>query len=159
MILGKGLFSSENALNSEGTFKPQLTSLIDVMVFMIVFLIKSFSVEGDLVTPAPDLELPVSTAKVPPKPTCSIEISKKEIIADGKVLSSINTTDKNDSMLITSVYKWGIAQKAKFSDTLTNREILIQADREIEFSIIKRVMYSCSKAGLTNFLVLAVQEG
>jgi hypothetical protein len=43
----------------DGTFRPQLTSLIDVMTILLVFLIKSFSVDGNLITPSDDLILPV----------------------------------------------------------------------------------------------------
>lgn len=61
----------------DGTVRPQLTSLVDVMTILLVFLIKSFSSEGSLVTPAADLVLPVSTSEETPRVRSSIEITKK----------------------------------------------------------------------------------
>ncbi len=36
--------------------------------------------------------------------------------------------------------------------------LMIQADQETEFNIIKRVMYTCSKAGVADFTVLVYRE-
>jgi biopolymer transport protein ExbD len=43
--------------------KPQLTSLIDVMTILLIYLLKSFSSEGEIVTVSKDLMLPESSAK------------------------------------------------------------------------------------------------
>jgi biopolymer transport protein ExbD len=37
-------------------------------------------------------------------------------------------------------------------------EVMIQADKNIEFEIVKKVMYTCSKAGATDFTILVVNE-
>ncbi len=66
--------------NEEAIFKPQLTSLIDVMTILLVFLIKSFSVSGNLVTPSKDLVLPTSDSKKTAKNIPSSEISKTHIL-------------------------------------------------------------------------------
>lgn len=142
----------------DGTFRPQLTSLVDVMTILLVFLIKSFSVEGNLITPSPDLQLPVSTSKTPPKPTCTIEVTKEEIISEGNSITTIESIEKQDSLIIPLLYKWMNIQKAKCSDTTKINEVLIQSDREVEFNIIKRVMFTCSKAGFTDFSVLVMEE-
>ena len=146
------------ALDAEQTtFRPQLTSLIDVMTFLLVFLIKSFSVQGDVITPSANLELPVSSSRTPPKPAASIEITQTNVMAEGKVLSPLTSMDKTDPLLSPGVYKWMTFLHSRLSDTLQH-EVLIQADREIEYMHLKRVMYSCSKAGFIDFTLLAVEK-
>jgi len=145
-----------HAGGESGTFRPQLTSLVDVMTILLVFLIKSFSVEGTLVTPSPDLELPNSTSKKNPKPACSVEITRDAVVAEGNVLAKISDFSAVDSMLIPVLYDWMRLQNLKCKDSLRLREVLIQADRATEFNVIKRVMYTCSKAGFTDFSVLAL---
>jgi biopolymer transport protein ExbD len=142
----------------DSTFKPQLTSLVDVMTILLVFLIKSFSVEGTLVTPSDDLKLPVSTSAKPPRPTCSIEITRGAVIAEGNILAGIEQFSNADSMNIPVLYDWMRLQAEKCRDTLRTREVLIQADKETEFNIIKRVMFTCSKAGFTDYSVLVLGE-
>lgn len=153
---------SHDTEGAPSIFRPQLTSLIDVMTFLLVFLIKSFSVEGNLVTPAANLELPVSVTQTPPKPESSIEISKQNITADGKILATIPQVMAGDSLMIPGIYRWVKAQPVfKNTKALAGEAtpgILIQADRDVEYSVLKKVMYSCSKAGVVDFSVLAVQK-
>lgn len=140
-----------------GTFRPQLTSLIDVMTILLVFLIKSFSVEGNLVTPSPDLELPFSSAEKPPKPVCSIEITRTNVIGDGVVLAEVDGIADSDSLMIPPVHDWLVSKKSACGDSLS-RELMIQSDKEVEFDIVKKVMYSCSKAGFSDFSVLVLEQ-
>jgi biopolymer transport protein ExbD len=149
---------SPPADSDQTTFRPQLTSLIDVMTFLLVFLIKSFSVQGDVITPSDNLQLPLSSTSKPPKPAASIEITKTNIMAEGKVLSPLVAVDRADPLLIPGVYQWMSLLRARFSQAPTSREVLIQADREIEYTYLKRVMYSCSKAGFSDFTILAIQK-
>ena len=149
-----------SAVGDQTTFRPQLTSLIDVMTFFLVFLIKSFSVQGDVITPADNLRLPLSKSCKPPHPAASIEITAKNVMAEGRVLSTISTSDRADPLLIPGVFQWMSLLGARSSNLSTppSREVLIQADREIEYAALKRVMYSCSKAGFSDFTILAIQK-
>ena len=143
---------------SEGVFRPQLTSLIDVMTILLVFLIKSFSVEGNLVTPSDDLVLPVSTSDKLPRQQCAIEITTKAILGDGQIIAALGDIDPTDSLLIEPLYRWMRSQGAQCGDSLRGREIMIQCDRNMAYVHVKRVMYSCSKAGFSRFSVLVIQE-
>jgi biopolymer transport protein ExbD len=141
-----------------GTFRPQLTSLVDVMTILLVFLIKSFSVEGNIITPAEDLLLPVSTSEKPPRPRCSIEITRQAVLCEGQKLESVADIAAADSLLIPSLFSWMQLQRAKATDTAEVKEVMIQCDREVEFSIVKKVMYTCSRAGFVDYSVLVLQE-
>jgi biopolymer transport protein ExbD len=154
-----GISSVANRAPAQGTtFKPQLTSLVDVMTILLVFLIKSFSVEGSLVTPSPDLELPFSTSNKPPRPICTIEITRNAVIADGNILAKIEQFAGADSMNIPVLHDWMRLQADKCRDTVKIREVLIQADKNTEFNVIKRVMFTCSKAGFTDYSVLVLGD-
>ncbi len=142
----------------DGTFRPQLTSLIDVMTILLVFLIKSFSVEGNLITPSPDLELPISTSQKPPKPVFSLEISKSAILSEGQPIAQIDDFKNNDTLLIPMLYDWMLLQRTKGDGVSESKDVLIQSDRESEFNIVKRVMFTCSKAGFSDFSVLVIEE-
>ena len=139
-----------------GTFRPQLTSLVDVMAIILVFLIKTFSTEGNIITPSSDLELPVSTSTKPPKPQWSIEIARNVVMSEGTVIASTNQYAKRDSLLIPELYKWLGAKRRLRADT--SSQILLQCDKEIPYAIVKKVMYTCSKASFTDFSILVLQE-
>jgi biopolymer transport protein ExbD len=152
-----GRFSAP-ADSDNTTFRPQLTSLIDVMTFLLVFLIKSFSVQGDVITPSTNLQLPISTSQKAPRVVASIEITKNGVSAEGKLLATIGSVAEGDSLLIPGVFHWMSMQHARYADSTQVHEVMIQADRESEYAILKRVMYSCSRAGFSDFTILAVQK-
>jgi biopolymer transport protein ExbD len=144
-----------------GTFRPQLTSLIDVMTILLVFLLKSFSVEGNLVTPSPDLALPLSSSRQPASPLPSVEITRQALLVNGNHIATLESFATADSLLIPPLYKWMTAEQAKRPADKERPEeaVLIESDRETQFHIVKRVMYTCSKAGYQSFSVLVIQEG
>ncbi len=142
---------------AETTFRPQLTSLVDVMTILLVFLIKSFSDDGNIITPSEDLVLPVSSSEKRPNSPGSIEITRTAIISEGHTIVTIDKLTKSDSLLISPLYNWMRVVRSR-NQSSTGSSLLIQCDRDIEFLVVKKVMYSCSKAGFTDFSVLVIQE-
>lgn len=139
-----------------GTFRPQLTSLVDVMAIILVFLIKTFSTEGNIITPSSDLELPVSTSTKKPTPRWSIEIARNSVMSEGTFIASTSAYAKKDSLLIPELLKWLENKRKLRSDTTS--QALIQCDKEVPYAIVKKVMYTCSKAKFIDFSVLVIQE-
>ena len=139
-----------------GTFRPQLTSLVDVMAIILIFLIKTFSTEGNIITPSSDLELPVSTSAKKPSPRWSIEISRNAVMSEGAYIAPTAGFAKRDSLLMPELYKW-LQTMRRLRDDTTSRA-LIQCDKEVPYAIVKKVMYTCSKAKFTDFSVLVIQE-
>lgn len=142
----------------EPVFRPQLTSLVDVMTILLVFLIKNFSVEGNLITQSQDLILPVSSSEKEAQIRSSIEITRNVIVSEGHIIITLEELMRTDSMLIAPVFDWMKAVRSRNQNSKTAASLLIQCDREVEFAVIKKVMFSCSKAGFTDFSVLVIQE-
>jgi biopolymer transport protein ExbD len=156
MIANAGLFGARRR-QSEATFRPQLTSLIDVMTILLVFLIKSFSVEGNLITPSSELALPLSTSDNRPEPTPTVAVTRTAALWEGKQAALLSERDAEDSLLIGGLYE-ALARYRQQAAAESPR-LLIQADRDLPFDAVKRVMYSCGKAGYTEFEILVMREG
>ncbi|MBN1131414.1 MAG: biopolymer transporter ExbD [Chitinispirillaceae bacterium] len=139
-----------------GTFRPQLTSLVDVMAIILVFLIKSFSTEGNIITPSSDLELPVSTSQKKPEARWNIEITRASVMSEGMRIAATGAYAEKDSLLIPELLTWLRNTRRLRGDTTS--QTLIQCDRKVPYSIVKKVMYTCSKAQFTDFSVLVIQE-
>ena len=152
------LLRKEDMEGSDGTFRPQLTSLVDVMTILLVFLIKSFSVEGNLITPAADLQLPVSISEEPVKPRFTFSVTENNISFEGEIIASTASFEKNDTLNIAHLYDWIINRKSALADTSVLKEVMIQADKELEFNVIKRVMYTCNRAGFKEYSVMVDSE-
>ena len=141
--------------HEETIFKPQLTSLIDVMTILLVFLIKSFSVTGNLVTPSKDLVLPTSTSKKNAKSIPSIEVSKASVIVSGIDVITIDKITESDSMMIGELFT--VLKDVKTIDP-ESKSIMIQCDKFVKFSVLKKIMYTSSRAGFADYSVLVIGE-
>jgi biopolymer transport protein ExbD len=147
---------SSNSFISTDLIRPQMTSLIDILTLLLVFLIQSFNAEGELVTPSSDLKLPLSSSREKPVPSLMIEITQKAVVSEGKIIAQNSSFKNSESLLIQNIYSWLNSKKNLLSDK--QKKIIIQCDRDIEFNIVKKVLYTCSKAGFTNFSVLVIEE-
>jgi biopolymer transport protein TolR len=154
MNLHKKKFSGASGVSD--LIKPQMTSLIDILTLLLVFLIQSFNAEGTLVTPSSDLQLPLSSSKKQPSPSMTLEITRDAVVAEGRQLAANGSFAGSGDLLIQNVYNWLLTKKDRLA--AEQKQIIIQCDRDLEFNIVKRVMYTCSKAGFTDFSVLVIEE-
>lgn len=139
-------------------FRPQITSLVDVMTILLVFLIKNFSVDSDVVSPPPNVELPLSTSQKPAQARCAVTVTKSEIIAGDRTVASTADVEKSDSTVIEPL-------RAMMATLLPNcmidssGAVVILCDKDVKFAVVKKVMSTCSKAGVVNYSILVMKEG
>ncbi len=50
----------------KGSKPLQLTSMMDILTVLLLFLLKSFVVEGEVITPVPGVDLPESSSETTP---------------------------------------------------------------------------------------------
>ncbi len=149
---------------SISSFTLRLTSMIDMFTILLVFLLKSFSVEGEIMSVAKDLKLPESTAQMPPKASPILTITNDWIILDGNPVTRVSEAMGTDRTLIVPLQKQLSNIKA-FSSGLAELDdqmafkgdITIQGDREIPFALLKKIMFTCGQEGFNNML-LAVNQ-
>lgn len=147
-------------------FKPQLTSLIDVMTILLIYLLKSFSSEGEIVTLSKDLMLPESSAKKKPQLTVVLTINNKYILAENKdYLTSVDKVLSTDDLIIPELNNW-LKKRRKTtkeiekhsSETKFTGDITIQADKHIRFRLLKKIMYTCGRQGYNNFSLAVLKR-
>ncbi|MFQ5638551.1 MAG: ExbD/TolR family protein [bacterium] len=148
-----------------GSFTLRLTSMIDMFTILLVFLLQSFSAEGEIVSVSKDLELPKSTAQNPPKATPILVVTNDWIILDGKPVEKISAIKGLDSVIINKL-KRKLSEIRAFAEELGDLdanmgfkgEITIQGDKEIPFDILKKIMFTCGQVGFNNMLLAVHQE-
>jgi biopolymer transport protein ExbD len=149
------------------TFKPQLTSLIDVMTILLIYLLQSFSSEGDIVTVHKSLILPESSAKKTPELRVTLTVNNTYILAEDKQVATVAEVLSSDSLIIPGLYEWlfnrrETTEKIELYSTKTKfkGEITIHGDKRIRFRLLKKIMYTCGQQGYNNFsLAVRKREG
>jgi biopolymer transport protein ExbD len=144
--------------------KPQMTSLIDLMTVIIIFLLQSFSTEGQIITVSNDLSLPRSSAKKPPELNVNIIVTNKYIMAETDRLVNVDEVLANDELVVPQLYEW-LGQRRQLTEKIAQYStktsfkgnVTIQGDRRIHFRLLKKIMYTCGQQGFNNF-ALAVES-
>ena len=144
-----------------------ITSLMDIMTIILVFLLKSYSTEDIQIAPSENLLLPVSASDKPPMLAVITVISKIAITVDGVdvVLVSGNQVGEQDKRgtLITPLFDAlkAAADQAKANAATTggkfDGQLLLQCDRDIPFSLVREVMYTAGQAQFAKFKFVVYQ--
>lgn len=146
-----------------------ITSLIDVLTILLIFLLKNFSSDPQLST-SKEIKLPYTTSEERVKTAINISISKKWILLDGnsitKTMEAIEEKQidipklraalarkANTEKQIAETYKKAGIEGKEFDGT-----VLLQADKSIPFKIIKKVMYTCGNTEYNKILLTLVKD-
>ncbi len=157
MLLTRTL-ARKGAELDRGVARPQLTSMIDMMTILLVFLLKSFSVEGDLISTSPDLVLPESSSLVQPEPTLSVEISTQGLSLEGEALVSLAALMDEDAMIVAPLLDRLLRLAADTGREGMENRVTLQCDQGIDFALVKRVMATCAQASYSDFSLLVMRE-
>ena len=152
-ILGS---SARTARAPKPTERLPLTSMVDMMTILIVFLLQSFSDDGSLLTPASGVALPIGANGDRPWNTVSIEVTETEIRFEGESVCTIREVEESSEASIPSLTRRlelataGAASMQGADGASTpesGRRVLIQCDRDREFALLKKILRTCSEAG------------
>ena len=141
--------SRKGAPRSAGS--PPLTSLVDMMTILVVFLLVNLSVQGDLASRASDMQLPTSSSPSRLAPALSVEVTLRQISVEGVPVLPVAEAVAADSLVLPTL----LAALEGAGDT---QGVTLQCDRDLDFAVIKRVLRTCAAAGIRDFALLAEQE-
>lgn len=156
---------SRNPSRRKADVHLRLTSMIDMFTILLVFLLKSYSAEGQIVTISKDLRLPNSTAEKPPVASPIIIITQDWMLLDDEKIIPIAQLVQQKSLTIDGLGQ-RLAQKRQLAENLGAMDaslgfkgnITIQGDKEIPFKILKKIMYTCGQEGYNNILLAVNQQ-
>lgn len=150
-----------------------ITSLLDIITILLVFLIMSYNPAGIEFNIDKGLELPRSKSKDFVKNTIVVQVSKEAIWVDDKKILEI-TDFKNikadlDGKRIVSLYN-ELLNKKELSNQVTSMAppgakknenenlnktmINLIIDKSIRYTFIKKILYTCANAGFLKYKLL-----
>lgn len=133
----------------------RLTSMMDILTVLLLFLLKSFVAEGEVITPAPGVSLPESTSDTSPESSVVVAILDDRILLDGRQVAQVEAGAPRGELLIPALAeqldlsrRQGEAIATRRGDAATYEpKLAIQGDRDIPFAVLQRVMYTCNHSG------------
>lgn len=142
-----------------------LIPFIDFLITLVVFLLTSFSATGELLAQRPNLVMPEASNVVDLEIAPIIAIDPQVVTLDNRRMADTASLAASPQLerieqlvqdLETLKRNWSILHP---NDQFTGT-VILQADRGVDFRVIKKVMFSAAQAGYTNvsFAVNATGE-
>ncbi len=154
------------------TFKIQITSMVDMFVILLVFLLKSYSTSPVNLTQDDNVKLPVSSSTKDPVDALKVVVSKIGIFVDDKKVVDLDQgsidvkdVDASDTNFIRALYTALDleAQKskgiAKVNETVEfDGKVVMQADRDLSYQLLRKVMYTSMMAGYSDVKIAVMSN-
>jgi len=127
-----------------------LIPFIDMMTILVVFLL-FHTAEVDILPNSKSIAIPQSISERKPSETVVVMITRDSLFVDGRLISSLRDVAAMPGTIIAPLKEALIAQndrilnKAQKTD-ITRREVTIMGDKATPFSMLKRIMATCTEA-------------
>lgn len=154
----------------KGPIDVDITSLLDILVILLVFLLRSYDTSGIALSVPKGIELPRSDSKSVNNAGVQIQVSKDKIWVDDQTI--IDSSELPDPMYdqegrrIIALYNElvkkkeeikKLAQQTPKANQFSGVANLI-LDKTLKYSYVKKVMYTSAQAGFKEFKFVVMGE-
>ncbi|MDZ4676912.1 MAG: biopolymer transporter ExbD [Oligoflexia bacterium] len=185
-----GLRDRRGRYNSQGAKRNvmvelSLTSMVDIFTILVIFLLQHYSSTGEIIYIPKEVKLPKAEQIKELKPAHVVTLTDKEVVLDKTVVATLDEV-KNSSEWMIPVLREKLAAllKQDEADAKKNfgtnfkqampgagkpaantalesfKKVTVQADREMDFLTIKKLMFTITEAGASeiNFAVMKKED-
>jgi biopolymer transport protein ExbD len=140
-----------------------LTSMMDAMTIILLFLLKTYSTTGAIISPSSDLKLPYSLSTQPPHKELTVSVTRENILVSDERIMSVSDVDSRATVIGTLFSE--LSRRAR--DARQNeiqyaipftREIIIMADENVPFQLLFKVIYTCGSSEYNKLRLLTIRE-
>jgi len=132
-----------------------LIPFIDFLIVLVIFLLMSFSASGELVAQQPTITMPDAnnTQRIEISPIVAVD--ERVITLDGSRVADTQTQGQSAQVDRIEPLISGLEAEKRKWETIHPSEpfagqVIVQADRNIDFRVVKKVMFSAAAAGYGN---------
>jgi biopolymer transport protein ExbD len=132
-----------------------LVPFIDFLITLVVFLLSSFSASGELLSQRPNLVMPGAENADELELSPIVAIDARVVTLEGRRMADTQSLQATAGMERIEPLIQDLETMRRNWSVLHPRDpfpaaIIVQADRQIDFRVIKKVMFSAAQAGYTN---------
>ena len=148
-----------------------LTAMVDMFTVLVIFLLQNYNTTGEIIYIPKEVTLPKAERVNELKPALVITVSAKEVLVDNNVAATFDEVKNSPEWTIPNIrdqvrfilQKNKAEQDAKLQNrvktvvdtTVGNvkedpnqwKRVTLQADKDIDYLTLKKVMYSIYEAG------------
>lgn len=148
--------------NKRAVAKLNLTPLMDVFTVLVFFLIFN-SATGEVLQQPKQITLPESVVEAKPRETVVIFVGKDEVLVQGVPVARVADIQATENAEIEPI---GV-RLAELSESVIglstqavakSQEVTVLADKSVPFSVLKKIMATCTARGYTRVSLAVVQK-
>jgi biopolymer transport protein ExbD len=165
-VFGSHALHGKRSVNAD----LNITAMVDMFTIIVLFLIANFSATGDILNMTKDIVLPEASNTQEIQLVPVVMVSAEQVTIDGTIVGRTEDLSREEYLNIAPLEEKLRDMKKKYEDLRSfgnddpeqafKGDVNIQADKAVQFRIIKRVMFSCASAGYNNinFAVLGLGD-
>jgi biopolymer transport protein ExbD len=141
-----------------------LVSLMDIFTILVFFLLVN-SGEVQTLPNAKDMALPESVAEQRARETVIVTVTDTDLLVQGQLVANIPEVMRREDLIIPELRAALQSQtdrtlRQDAREDVAGREVTIMGDKEIPYSLLKRIMATCTDAeyGQLSLAVLQVSS-
>jgi len=142
-----------------------ITSMTDMFTILLVFLLQNYTASQVEIDPIEGLRLPSSVSEKNPVDGVKIGVSTTELRVDKDKLLDLQSSafkptdiDSHDTNFLPGLFNHLQELNKKNPKLAETGKVLLQADKELSYNTLRKVMYTASMAGFPN-IKMVVQVG
>lgn len=138
-----------------------MVSLMDIFTILVFFLLVNSS-DGEVLPSTRSVQLPESIAEDKPRETVVVMVTDTDILLDGRKVASI--ADVTAAEFAVAALKTALDEQSANAlridpgSSPEQREITIMGNKTVPFSVLKKVMATCTDAGYGHVSLAVLQR-
>jgi len=139
-----------------------LTSLMDVFTILVFFLLANSS-SSEVVTAPKQIKMPDSIVETKPRETIVILVSPENVLVQGEFVTDTPGLMKPGKDMVPEIAdRLQLLEKniigIKTQAVVDSKEVTILADKSIPFSVLKKIMSTCTYSGYGKISLAVIQK-
>ena len=149
------------ARNRKKMTSLNLTSLMDVFTILVFFLLFN-SGSGEVLEAPKEIKLPDSAIEVKPRETLVIMVAPDMVLVQGELVASTSDVLASQNEIIAPITEKLDQLERRMiginTTTVEAKEVTILADKGIPFSVLKKIMSTCTGSGYGKISLAVIQK-
>jgi len=134
-----------------------LVSLMDIFTILVFFLLVNSS-NTEALPGAKSVRLPESIAEKDPKPSLVVTVNGQDILVQGRKVASVNDAGSADLIIEPLKTELDYQFRRAPGRNEKTRKVTIMGDKEIPYSLLKRIMLTCVRAKYENISLAVLRR-
>ncbi|HEY7673332.1 MAG TPA: biopolymer transporter ExbD [Gammaproteobacteria bacterium] len=139
-----------------------LVSLMDIFTILVFFLLVH-SGDAEVLQSSTDVVLPESISQTKPRETVVVLVTPDEVLVQGEVVGRVAEIMARNTLIIPELKVALLKQNDRVlsqdaRDDIANREVTILGDRDLPYSLLKKIMATCTDADYGQLSLAVMQK-